>query len=644
MCGFAGYSFFHEAKVFDPALLERISKRLFHRGPDSSGVWSSPDKKVALVARRLIIQDLSSAGDQPMVSSDQSIVIAFNGEIYNYQELRKQLVDHGFKFRSTSDTEVVLNAYKLWGIDCLKLLDGMFACVIFDRKKEELFLIRDRVGIKPLYFSLQGNALSFASEIKALWELPWIVKRFSNTALYHYLTYLAVPAPLTIFEEVYKLPAGFYAKIDASREISFTKWYDYELKDETVMPIHKKSYCMATILDLLRQSVHKRMQADVPVGALLSGGLDSSLLVALMSEQQKNIKTFNISFEDDEQNERTWARKVAKKFGTLHHELILSEQEAFSFFEKMVYHQDEPLGDSVCIPLYFVNKLAHDAGIKVVQIGEGADELFCGYPMYVEYLKLQKYWNLTQHYIPRFAKQGIYYAAKSLYGNINRQDLIKSWADDRPLFWGGVRVFSELWKQEVMQQPLHDAKENSIVQKIYPGLSLKGTSYDLIDYHRNQGKKKNPNLDFYATMTYIELKHRLPELLLTRTDKMSMAASIEARVPFLDYKLIEFMLQVPMKWKYHKKQTKYILKKIAETFLPHEVIYRKKVGFASPITRWFKNGTYFKSYLQDSLRTHSLKEMINIKEVDRMLKQNEHKNKNYAYQLWAIQNLLGLEL
>ena len=293
------------------------------------------------------------------------------------------------------------------GHSCLEKIEGMFAIALYDLKSQELFLIRDRIGEKPFYFSTQGNAVSFASEIKALWHLPWMIKRISMPAVYHYLTFLTTPAPMTIFDKVYKLPAGHYAKVDQTGTISFHEWYSPIKSLETIH--HKKeSLYSKTVLDMLRESVHKRLVADVPVGAFLSGGLDSSFLVALMKERQEDLKTFNISFEDDaEREERSWARKVAKKFGTDHHELIISEQEAFSFYEKMIYHQDEPLGDSVCVPLYFVSKLARDAGVKVVLSGEGADELFCGYSSYVDYLKLQPWWNLTQHYTPSVLKRGL---------------------------------------------------------------------------------------------------------------------------------------------------------------------------------------------------------------------------------------------
>jgi asparagine synthase (glutamine-hydrolysing) len=628
MCGFAGYRLFHD-RVVDDSLAQTLCQVLYHRGPDDGGMWRSDDTRTLLVSRRLSIVDTSCAGAQPMRDLEGHVIIVFNGEIYNYRELRQELQQKGYQFRSHSDTEVLLYAYKAWGIKCIQRFDGMFACVIHDRKTGDLYLVRDRMGIKPLYFSTQGDSISFASEIKALWKMPWMVKRISMRGISHYLTYLATPAPMTLFESVYKLPAGFYAKLDRQHELTFTQWYDplsssLELSSED---LNKKSYCVDMMRSLLRDAVQKRMIADVPVGALLSGGLDSSLVVALMREVSEQVKTFTVAFDQDPNEERVWARKVAKKYNTDHHELIISEKEAFAFFEKMAYHQDEPLGDVVCIPLYYVSKLARDAGVKVLQVGEGADELFCGYPMYVDYLNMYRYWQLTQHFIPNIARRGLFYAARPFYDAYpNRQDLMRSWAAGRPLFWGGVRLFSELWKEKIVSMA-DQGEPDPIIEKIYPFFPQESDSYAVADYHRSQFYKRWPQGDFFAAMTYIELKHRLPELLLTRTDKMSMAASVEARVPFLDHRLVEFALNMPMKFKYHQGQTKYILKKAAEGMVPHEIMQRKKVGFSVPVTHWFKKGSYFRAHFTDTLHSKSIWQDL--------------LNRDYSYQLWALQNLMA---
>lgn len=642
MCGFAGYRFFHDGSV-DESLIHVLSKTLNHRGPDDEGFFVDQNARVVLVARRLSIIDLSQTGKQPMMDEDGSLIIMFNGEIYNYRILKQELQEHGCIFRSHSDTEVVLHAFKTWGIECLNRFDGEFAFVLYNRQARELYLVRDRIGVKPLYFSTQGSAISFASEIKALWKLPWINRQISVRGLSHYLTYLATPAPMTLFEGIYKLPAGFYAKVDTANNISFTQWYDPLdcVKRDVRTESKHSAFSLDEIRKLLQSAVSKRMIADVPVGALLSGGLDSSLVVAFMKQHSDAIKTFTVAFDQDPYEERRWARKIAKKFNTDHHELIITEQDAFAFFSQMVYHQDEPLGDVVCIPLYYVSKLARDAGIKVLQVGEGADELFGGYPLYANYLALYRYWKMSQQLVPRFARQAMFYAARPFYEQYpNRQDLMKSWADGRQLFWGSVCVFSELWKQELIEE----SKEayDPIVAAMYPDFPQNSDSYAVADYYRSHFYNVYPLGDFFALMTYIELKHRLPELILTRTDKMTMAASVEARVPYLDHRLVEYMLQVPAARKFDGVQAKCILKKIAESLVPHEIINRKKIGFSVPVQQWFKQGCYFKPYLADMIHSRTTwHPFLNHQKLDKLLKDNAHGSIDYAYQLWALQNVLA---
>ena len=644
MCGLAGYCALKSSEFkTDPALLDALQKTLTHRGPDGSGTWYCDKQKIALIHRRLNIIDLSDAGAQPMMDADKSVIISFNGEIYNYKELRAELKALGYQFRSNTDTEVVIYAYKAWGIKkCLQKCDGMFAFALCDTKKDELYLVRDRIGIKPLYFSLQGGMLSFASEIKALWVLPWMRKELKHTALYHYLTYLVTPAPMTLFEGVYKLPPAFYMRVDKKRTITFHEWYNPIVTPAKIYD--DEALCIEKIYTLLDTSIKKRMMADVPVGVFLSGGIYSSLNVALMAQYTDKLETFNVSFVDGpEYEERNWARKVAKKFNTEHHELIISEREAFTFFQKMVYHQDEPLGDCVCIPLYYVAKLAKDAGVTVVQVGEGSDELFCGYNSYTQYLNISPYWHTSQKYIPTFARRGLYYAASKMYQqNKNKVDLLKSWSQGRELFYSGALVFSELWKKDIVGQKNIEIKCDPIIEQIYPGFPQGFDSYAIADYHRDRLLQKNPDADPFKIMTYLELKHRLSELLLMRVDKMAMATSVEARVPFLDHTLIEFALQVPVQLKYKNGITKYILKKAAATVLPQEIINRKKIGFAAPATRWFKRGTYFRPFFMDMLISKNTfwQDVFDLEEIEKMMQENRG-SVDYSYQLWALQNVMA---
>lgn len=653
MCGIVGYYQLGSTRALDyddpQKILEKAQEKLQHRGPNGYRIWLSPDYSIGLAHRRLSIIDLSSAGYQPMWNANKTIGVCYNGEVYNYKKLRAELESDGYHFSSNCDTEVLIHAYTKWGIHFVEHIEGMFAIAIIDVAKKELFLIRDRIGVKPLYFSLQNDILSFSSEIKALWELPWIQRSINPLGVYHYLTFLASPAPLTIYKGIYKLPAGYYAKVTQEVPISFHQWYTplAGLETYSAEAYQSEITCIKTLKKLLQESVEKRLISDVPIGAFLSGGVDSSLIVALMSQHTTGLKTFNASFADgQEYSELQWARKVARRFGTQHHEIIISEKEAFEFFEKMVDHHDEPLADCVSIPLYYVSQLAKDMGVSVVLSGEGADELFCGYSLYAQYIDMYyRFWKTTQHYIPAFTKKGLFYCASRFLKQKPAQlDALKNWAENKHFFWGGALSFYELMKKDIIDKT--EIFSDPIVSMIYPDFTQNMDSHHVIAHHLEELHKKHSDKDFLTSMTYLELKHRLPELLLMRLDKMTMAASVEAREPFLDHTLLEYAFAMPMKYKLHNNITKYILKKMAESILPHDIIYRKKVGFAAPISRWFKDGTYFKSYFKDMLAStrNEWKNIINIQAVSTLLDTHERSQGEYSVQLWTLQNLMAYHM
>lgn len=643
MCGIAGYLNLTRTEPVQAELLDQMQRAIAHRGPDGHNIWISPRKHLGFAHRRLSIVDLSDAGLQPMSTPDGSVTIIFNGEIYNAPELRAELELSGQTYFSGTDTETILYAYQRWGIAALKRLEGMFAFVLYDAVQDELYLVRDRIGIKPLYFSLQGGTLSFASEIKALWQLPWVAKKTNALGLYHYLTFLVTPAPMTMFEGVYKLPAGFYAKVDAHKNVTFTQWYDvlqpavtYDARD-----LHNEQFCIEQIRTLLRQAIKSHTLSDVPYGVFLSGGIDSSLNTALMAEFTPKVKTYNVSFSDGpEQSEVQWARKVAKLYDTEHYEVEISEKEAFEFFSSMVYHQDEPLADCVCIPLYYVSKLVRDSGTIVVQVGEGSDELFCGYSSYGRYLDLyRRYWQPGQKYAPSWARKGAYKLSEFVLANRpNYRDVIKNWADDRAFFWSGATAFSEVAKAQLWASAREQTMD-PIVAQIYPSMEQTFDSHSIVDYHLRQLYHADPQADFYKAMLYLELKQRLPELLLMRVDKMGMATSIEGRVPFLDHQVVEFAMQIPTSLKYRNGVTKYILKKACEGIVPMDVIYRPKMGFAAPIVRWFDQGTYFKPYMKELLaqKGGSIAAHMNLSSLAEM------GTTHNSLQLWVAQNALAMD-
>lgn len=650
MCGIAGYAQLNlknEPVSYDH--LNAMQKIVAHRGPDGYGIWISKNCTIGLAHRRLSIVDLSAAGAQPMIDQEATVVISFNGEIYNYKALRKELQKLGYRFCSLTDTEVILYAYKAWGIECLHRFEGMFAFALYDILREELFLVRDRIGIKPLYFTIQENYLSFASEIKGLWALPWNEKELNVGAISHYLTLLAIPAPHTIYKNVYKLPASFYAKLDKNKEISFHEWYSpltATTSFEKQILISEKA-CIKQVTELLSESIKKRLMADVPLGVFLSGGIDSSLIVALMAQMNSTIKTFTVNFvEDSETADVHWARTIAEKFSTEHYEILISEKEVFNFFTEFVYFQDEPLGDAVCIPMYFAARLFKNNNVTIGLLGEGADELFCGYATYTRYLEYYKYFFLTQKLVPKIVKEGLFNCAQKIMPqNYYYLDIFKNWSENKKMFWGGAIAFPELHKVKIFRDSdfvTHDV----ITQKIFPGMEESQSSYDVLNYYYKKFTQVTTRSSFYKSLAYLELKHRLPELLLTRFDKMTMAASVEGRVPFLDHKLVEFALKIPQHLLFKNKQTKYILKKVAENFLPHELIYRKKMGFLAPTARWFEKGTYFKPFFLDLLHTKSaaVNNFFYKNALEDLHKKATTSGYAYVHQLWAIQNLLAHEL
>lgn len=648
MCGIAGYMRIDGAPFeYHQEHAQTMHQRMYHRGPDGYGIWVSPEHETVLVHRRLSIVDLSSAGSQPMFDKHKTVVITFNGEIYNHKKLRAELEALGYLFVSHTDTEVFIYAFKAWGIACLDRFEGMFAAVVGDLIANEWYFVRDRMGVKPLYFSFQGGYCTFGSEMKTFWHLPWMQKKISSLATYHYLTYMVTPAPYTLFEGVYKLPAGHYMKIDAQKNYSFTQWYSC-LKPSTVYDkkdLANETFCVQEIRKLLRNAVGKRMMSDVPFGVFLSGGIDSSLNVALMSEFTDRVKTFNVSFSDGpEYSEVNWARKVAQRFNTEHYETVISEKEAFEFFPSMIYHQDEPIADCVCIPLYHVSKLAKDNGVTVVQVGEGSDELYCGYQNYVNYLTTYNNYYQPARLIPHPLKKfGAWSAAQLFPKKKYHLELLEQWASGRHLFWTGALVFGESTKKEFFkqsQEQIHDP----VVEKLMPGFSQIYDSYEVVSYHLKKLYKQKPDADFLLSMIYLELTQRLPELLLMRVDKMTMATSVEGRVPFLDHHHVEFALQVPSSLKYKHGQTKYILKKACEGIIPDDVIYRKKVGFAAPTSRWFKQQGKFAHHI-DTLN-HNAQQWSSIMDtqwIQVLIEKNKKEKYDQSVQLWVLQNIMSLE-
>ena len=607
MCGIVGI-YAHSAPAVQEPVLTRMRDTMIHRGPDGGANWVSNDGKVGFGHRRLSIIDLSTSATQPMCNEDGSVWVTYNGEIYNHHVLREELLAAGHQFRTHhSDTEVLVHGYEQWGLDGLaQRIEGDYAFGLWDAKTRELHLLRDRIGVKPLYFSLNRGQMLFASVIKALLEHPSIERDVDPLAMYHYLSFLTAPAPLTMFKGIFKLPAGHHATISADGRFRATRYWEATpgqagLREELrgLSDAAQEELLIRGVRERLTDAVDKRMMSDVPFGVFLSGGIDSSTNVALMARlMSRPVDTFSVGFKDHTHlNELEYADRVAKEFRTNHHEILIDEADMRGYLQDLIHHQDEPIADWVCIPLYFVSKLAHDSGVTVVQVGEGSDEQFSGYASYMGYLKLyEKYWQPYRKLVPRPLRSAVASVAQTVGRSIPRvevyADILDRAARDREHFWTGATVFWDTLKSQLVDRDSirasADCYQALINSGLMPASYLEPDSFNVIRSFVDRMQTAHPGHDILARMSYNEFQLRLPELLLMRVDKIGMSVSLEARVPFLDHHLVEYTMDIPMEQKIKGRTAKYLLKKAVEGVIPNEIIYRKKMGFAAPMSEWLK--------------------------------------------------------
>ncbi len=604
MCGIAGILSYRAAGAADRGLLTRMTGALAHRGPDGEGVWMSPDGSAGLGHRRLTIIDLSEIANQPMPNQDGSMFIVFNGEIYNHVALRAELVAAGYKFRTDhSDTEVLIHGYEHWGIDgLLPRLQGMFAFAIWDHRKRRLTLARDRVGIKPIYFTRHDGEFHFASEIKGLLADTRLPRRVCPIALYHYLTYLTTPAPLTMFDGIYKLPCSTYLEIEADGTMRSQLYWDAApgrgIEPERVARLSESErfdYYVDGVRERLEKAVESHMMSDVPYGAFLSGGIDSSANVALMDRfTDKPVNTFTVGFSDHKHlNELDHARRIATLFKTNHHEVLVNEADMIGYVADLVHQQDEPLADWVCIPLHFVSELARKAGIKVIQVGEGSDEQFCGYRSYMAQLTLHRVMSA----LPQAVQRGMAWGGGILARSQDRfglyAEVTQRMAMGREPFWSGSIAFWESQKRDLLNGftvPMPTGAEDVIRAGMLDPAILKPDSFEVAHSYLAPFDRDHPGRDQLTRMIHNEFKLRLPELLLMRVDKITMASSLEARVPFLDHALVEFTMDIPQGAKVKSGDPKHLLKRAVAGIIPDDIINRKKMGFAAPMADWLRGG------------------------------------------------------
>ena len=577
MCGISGIMYFNKKFFVKKKQIHNMNLTLKHRGPDASGIWISKNKNIGLGHTRLSIIDLSKEANQPFVDRTKNYILAFNGEIYNYMEIKKKLIDKGYKFKTkNSDTEILLLSYIEWGLKCMDKFRGMFAFAIWDNLKKKVFLIRDRVGVKPLYYKFDSEKLIFSSEIKAILLDPDYIPEIDEESMYHYLTFLCTPAPKTMFKQINKLEAGTWLSFDEKGNSEKKQYWD-PLQDKELIDSENIN---KVLVRTLKESIKYRGISDVDVGVFLSGGIDSSTNAYFFSmDSKKKIKTFSIGYDKEYKSyksELNYARIVAEHIKSLHFEKKLRKDDIKNLIFEMVYFQDEPISDPVCVPIFYVSKLARENNVKVCQVGEGADELFFGYTNWLRTSKINLL--LNNFFFPNFLKKLILL----LYKKFNIQykytaDLLRRSLEKKPIFWGGAEAFSSFEKNQLFS--------NSFKKKI-----KNFDSWDCIRPHYEFFNKNAKYKNIENWMTYLDLKIRLPELILMRIDKMTMANSLEARVPFLDHNLVQKTIDLPKKIKIKKNKLKVLLKDIVKSLLPYDILNRKKQGFGLPLKEWFEDG------------------------------------------------------
>jgi asparagine synthase (glutamine-hydrolysing) len=556
MCGIAGFS----SKRLKEHHLREMCNRISYRGPDADGYFF--ENETGLGHRRLSIIDLSDAANQPMFSEDGSYVIIFNGEIYNYQELSGELIAKGLHLRTHSDTEIVLQYFQMYGPEAVHRFIGMFAFAIYHRPSETLHLFRDRVGVKPLHYYWKNGEFYFASELKAL--IPCLVeKEIEAVALTDFFRFGYIRSPHTIFKHVYKLPPGHYVVLK-NNELQVRKYWDVEdriSKRDTI----KEDEAVEELEALMTSSFNYRMVADVPVGIFLSGGIDSSCLTAILSKSHSNLKTFSIGFDDDWYNEAPYAKEIAGFLGTDHHEQILSDTDAERVLDQYFSIYDEPFGDSSGIPVFLISQFAKENGCKVVLSADGGDELFGGYGRYHEvptlYNQFKRLKLATAVVRPGLKLlSGIDIQRYNLQHRVNKLDsLMEALKGDEIDFYLSHLAINS--KQELL--------------KILNGESV-------IEDERQMG-----DFSFLEKMMLWDFKNYLPDDLLVKVDRASMATSIEAREPFLDHRLVEFIFSLPPDLRIRRGFSKHLLKRVLFGYIPEKYFERRKMGFSIPLFKWF---------------------------------------------------------
>ncbi len=619
MCGIAGFTQFN-GTVGDRLTLKKMGDKIMHRGPDASGEFI--DAEVGLCHRRLSIIDLSAAGNQPMQSGNGDYVIVFNGEIYNFLELRKELELEGHTFRTKTDTEVILALYARHGLNCLPKLYGMFAFAIWDKRKKELFLARDRLGKKPLYYYDNNKHFVFASEIKAILQVPTIPREIRCDAVYDYFMYQYVPDPKTIFKNIYKLKPGHWMLVN-KKGVRCRQYWDVSFSGQGTKTedeiCHELNGIIAT-------STRQRMISDVPLGAFLSGGIDSSAIVGLMAlNGSKPVTTCSISFDSKRFDEVAYARIIANRFNTDHHEFKV-KQNVSEDLKNIASFFDEPFADSSFVPTYFVSKLARQR-VTVALAGDGGDESFAGYEKYY----IDSIENKIRHFFPEIMRRHLFPLFSGVLSKINTTITKK-----------GTTLLNALSNNPSYGFFLTNSNFDA---KIWDRLVNDAFRRDIGDYHPSSITSdyyhKADTDDHLSKILYTDIKTYLPGDILVKVDRMSMANSLEVRAPLLDHRVVEYAATIPAYLKLNQGEKKYILKKCFNTILPHDILYRKKMGFSVPLADWLRDE--IKPIAEERLfhPNSGLSNFFKEEELRRIWFQHLNREKDNSNELWS---LLAFEL
>lgn len=587
MCGIAGKFFFDKEKPVSSQLLKRMTDTIVHRGPDDEGHFV--DGNFGFGMRRLSIIDLAG-GHQPIFNEDRSLAIVFNGEIYNYRELKKELEKCGHVFRTNSDTETILHCYEQYGNEFMHRLNGMFAIALWDIKNRKLTLVRDRLGIKPLYYYHDAEKLLFGSEIKAIVEDETIERKVNANALDMYLSFMYVPNPLSMFENIYKLPPGHLLECENGK-VTVSRYWDLNFEPDYSRT--EKDF-IEEYNHLLEDAVKIRLLSEVPLGAFLSGGVDSSSIVAMMAKVSSHrVKTFSIGFEEGGYHDETkHAELIAKKFNTDHTTFRVSS-DMLQMLPKYVYHFDEPFADYAAFPTYVVSKLAREH-VTVVLTGDGGDEVFAGYDRYRFEALADK-----MKMLPSFIRKGLLLPISA-----GLKNLVSTESGSHALFNGIHKRLHEMNKEAgrryIERFYLYDYAEKSRLMTS-PEIFKTDFSYaDMKDYW------KNGFSDNLSKRLYFDIMTSLPEEMLTKVDRVTMAVSLEARVPLIDYRIVELSGRIPSRMKMSLRKSKLFMKHAASEYLPRNIIHRPKHGFSSPIDKWLRYD--LQEMVREALSAKSLKE------------------------------------